>query len=238
MASASDGGYVSIRANMARARKEATRRDALFYGLHAAPKKLICQGSCPSHLIGKSEKDTCYMAAPVLEKTIFDKLFEHDGHKRNFGRGWTGSGGKNDLVRMVKMIEDIFTSTHNHDFVVTIPLMSDTMVSGRDNLQQTTARDLPSKIGDDFFDFLMKLRRSPDLKRAFTSLARCQYGLRVSFDTIKLYSRTKYTWEFPIEFTILCPEHDSELEILSIGPEHFWESDRVEPAKKRAREES
>ena len=186
MASASDGGYVSIRANMARARKEATRRDALFYGLHAAPKKIICQGSCPTDLIGKREKDTCYMAAPVLEKTIFDQLVEKDGNKRNFGRGWAGTGGKTDLVRMIKMVEDIFTSAHNHDFCVTIPLMADCMVSGRDNLQQTTTRDLPSKLGDDFFDFLMKLRRSPGLQRAFTSLARSQYGLRAKFDTIKL----------------------------------------------------
>ena len=32
MASVNDGGYVSIRADVARARKEATRRDKLFMG--------------------------------------------------------------------------------------------------------------------------------------------------------------------------------------------------------------
>ena len=88
-------------------------------------------------------------------------------------------------------------------------------------------------MGISFFDFLAELRRSPGLRKAFVSLARHQYGLQASFDTIRLYARESYSWSFPVEFTttIICPEGDSEIEILSIGPTPFWE----EPLTKRAR---
>ena len=174
------------------------------------------------------------MAEAVLEKNVFDELREKDGHTKNFGRGWAGTGGIRQIKQIKSIIESIFTSTHNSDLVVTIPLCVDCQVSGRDNLQNTKVRDLSSKMGHSFFDFLAELRRSPGLRKAFVSLARHQYGLEASFDTIKLYSRESYSWSFPVEFTLICPEGDSEIEILSLGPAPFW----VEPQTKRARVEA